>query len=623
VAKCIVERLIFLIVFQSINLVSCIPAIILCFFRETYYLRASPDLKEKKLFKNVSNFFHLEPLPMEKKKHLKGFRFYAFGDEDVVLTQAEKMLPESLLCNANNFFPNVNNLTSKLRIALLDKFNYLDVGMVALFINSGERFRVVWFVHSSFLSYIKRESGVKGANNFHHVLFPSDDLCRLIQFTQSFFYRMFSFLQKIKYRESLKEAPHKFSPTQETAVFFHQSISYGKLFKKLHYFSTELNSRLHPTRVSCFVLDRMEISDGQSIGGDLILIDFVRSNKLSDLFATMFFVLTRGKYARSFYELSGTLILAQVFFGYLGWRRSLLKYKNLKNAIIDYDILYPKSLALAFESCGVRTIAMQERGSSSFAASWGTIVDTFLFAGGLFTQYAERNKTNFFRKSINFGQWRTSLFYSNTLHDYKELSYIKFGKNHITDFNSVICCLGLFTDLENPSSSVILSPKSSLDFYTKVKRLAHIFTDSALIIRLKIMSEFDRNIIHNFFEGSNNVFLCNEYSKMNASYSLCQRADVVVSLFTSLAEECFAVGKKTILIDDTHNFIEICKDIYPEDFYFAIAQGSDELVSLVSKCLDNDPALLLKYELLKKKLSGTFDMHSVNIIPDTLEKYLQ
>ena len=69
--------------------------------------------------------------------------------------------------------------------------------------------------------------------------------------------------------------------------------------------------------------------------------------------------------------------------------------------------------------------------------------------------------------------------------------------------------------------------------------------------------------------------------------------------------------------------MNICKDIYPADFHFAIADGSDELLLLVSKCLVNDPELLLNYELLKKKLAGTVDMHSENIIPITLEKYLQ
>jgi hypothetical protein len=560
---------------------------------------------------------------MESKKSLQGFRCYAFGDEKVVLAQAERMLPERLFREAELYFPNISNLISKLRIALLSKFNYLDVGTVVLFLNSEERSRPVWFVHTSFLSYIKRESGVKGADNFHHIFFPSEDLTKFFQIAFIFLAKIIFFLGNKKRTEVLTEKPRYSPPIQETAVFFHQSIYYGHLFKKFHYFSTATDSRLNLARVSLFVLDPAEMADGQCSQDSLPLINFVRSNTLRDLFATLPFACSRLKYVRSLTELSGLLILTEVFFGFIGWRRSLLKYRNLKNVIIDYDILYSKSLALALESCGIRTIAMQERGSSSFAASWGTIVDTFLFAGGLFTQYAERNKTNSFRKSVDFGQWRTSLFFSNNLPDYKELSYIKFGEKNIYNFHSIICCLGLFTDLENPSSSPILSPKSSLDFYSKILKLAQKFPDSAFIIRLKVMSEYDTNTILHFFRGFNNIFLCNEYSKLNASYSLCQRADVVVSHLSSLAEECFAVGRKVVLIDDTHNFMNICKDIYPADFHFAIADGSDELLLLVSKCLVNDPELLLNYELLKKKLAGTVDMHSENIIPITLEKYLQ
>ena len=612
-----------LIVFQSINVITCIPAFIVSQFVETYYLRVSPSLKKAKIFKNLVKISHLKPLPMEEKKLLQGFRYYAFGDEDIVQAQAELMLPERLMRNTEAYFANISNLILKLRISLLTKFNYHDLGIVALYANGDVSFRTVCFVHHSVLSYIKRGSGVKGADGFIHILIPSDDLIAFFRIIRGVFVRVFSFHQRKKKHEDLIVSPRYSHPIQETAVFFHHSISYGKLFKKLHYFSTDPNSRLHPTRVSRFVLGRTEAFDSPNSEDDVPLIDLVRTNTWRDLFTTLSFTCSRALYVRSFSELSGTIILSEIFFGYLGWRRSLLKCRKLKNVIVDYDILFPKSLALALESYGIRTIAMQERGSSSFDTPYGTIVDTFLFAGGLFTTYGERNRSNSFRKSVDFGQWRTSLFFSKNLPNYKELSFVKFSEKSINHFNSVICCLGLFTDLENLSSSPILSPSASLNFYSKVRSLAKKFPNSAVVLRLKIMSEYDKNNILKFFVSSENVFLCDDYSKMNVSYSLCQKANVIVSLFTSLAEESLAVGKKVVLIDDTHNLNNICKDIYPQDFHFAIAGGLDELISLVSKCLDDNLDLSLRYEFLKNKISGAIDFQSKNAIPTTLEKFLQ
>jgi hypothetical protein len=110
---------------------------------------------------------------------------------------------------------------------------------------------------------------------------------------------------------------------------------------------------------------------------------------------------------------------------------------------------------------------------------------------------------------------------------------------------------------------------------------------------------------------------------MNASYSLCKKADVIVSVQTSLAEESLAVGKKVVLFNSTHNFKNICTDIYPQDFHFAIADDLDQIIALVIRCMQEDPELSAKYEELRGKLTGDFDLSVKNMIPDTLEKYLQ
>jgi hypothetical protein len=109
---------------------------------------------------------------------------------------------------------------------------------------------------------------------------------------------------------------------------------------------------------------------------------------------------------------------------------------------------------------------------------------------------------------------------------------------------------------------------------------------------------------------------------MNASYALCKRADVIVSVQTSLADECLAAGKKVVILDSTHNFKSICTDIYPKEFHFAFASDSQHMLDLVSRCLNSDADLTARYDSLKGQLTGDFDLRTPEIIPDTLEQFL-
>lgn len=611
-----------LVVFHSINAFSVVPALITGLFSEVYFLRLSGDLCKSNTFARLSAFFNLRPLPLEGKKHLQGMRYYDFGFEDIVHGQAERMLPMSIIQNLDKSFEGISKLESKLKLALATSFNYHDVGAIALYISSESPSKPALFIHTSFVSYWQRENGVKGADRFHHALFPSADFERLWVKSKQLILKMLTIRRKVRTRH-LPESHHAISSLQTTAIIYHSSINYGQMFRKLHYFSSEPHSRLHLSQVTCFVLDRYELFQKLILDDEPVLIDMVRIHTIKDIFDGLYLLVSKLRNVKTFNELSGLIFLVRFFYSYRAWCRTLHNYPNLKNVIIDYDILFPKSLALALESFNIRTIALQERGSTSFASIYGTIVDTYLFSGGIFTEYGNRNKSIACRIPVNFGQWRTSLFFSKELPDFYELSYLGFNKRNIRDFSTVICCLGWYTAQENSITSMFISTSSSLELYSRVKSLALRFSNSAVVLRLKLLSDSDRCIICDLFSDADNVFLCDEYSKMNASYSLCKKADVIVSVQTSLAEECLAVGKKVVLLDSTHNFKSICTDIYPKDFHFAIADDLEQIIALVSRCMQDDVELTLKYKELREKLMGDFDLGAPNMIPNTIEKYLQ
>ena len=77
------------------------------------------------------------------------------------------------------------------------------------------------------------------------------------------------------------------------------------------------------------------------------------------------------------------------------------------------------------------------------------------------------------------------------------------------------------------------------------------------------------------------------------------------------------------MLNSTYNCKSTCKEIYPDDFHFLISDDSRSTIDLISRCIHNDPNLNRKYQDLKIKLSGNFDLAVKNIIPDTFENYLQ
>ena len=198
----------------------------------------------------------------------------------------------------------------------------------------------------------------------------------------------------------------------------------------------------------------------------------------------------------------------------------------------------------------------------------------------------------------------------------------KYGGVSVLNFTTIIAVLGWFTDELDSEPSPYVSISASLNLHERVRCLASAFPDVAVVLRLKLLNALDRQLALESFSGMQNIFLCDEYSKMNASYALCKRANTIVSVQTSLADECLAAGKKVVVLDSTHNLKGICTEIYPKEFHFAFASDTKHMLDLVSRCLDGDAELVRQYCKLKEQLAGEFDLSIPNIIPATLDQFL-
>jgi hypothetical protein len=613
-----------LIVIQSLNLISLIPALLLGTVFDVYYLRSSAGLRQSGIFQRYQKRLPIQSLPLASADSLEGLRYYDYGMEAIVYHRVDQLLPLNLLRGLESEFPGIARLDDKLKLTLASYLGYLDIGAVTLFLSAGRKCRRVCFVHATFGSYVHRISNTKDPVLLHHVFLPTDDLASLFaKVVGKMVGQIKKLLEprapKVDVTGSTTSQPHDLS---DTAVVFHQSVGYGKMFRKLHYFSSNKRSRLHPSKVLKLVLDRQQPLTDVGSEEDPVLRDLRRVSTRQNMLVSARFFLSRITDARSIDELLGVIFLTRMYYGMRSWQVALLEYPGLRNVIIDYDILFPKTLALALEGRGIRTLALQERGSASFASVYCTIADTYLLCGGLFTEYGQRNPSIACRQAVDFGAWRTTFLVGAEVPAFEGLSMQKYGQRSVMDFTSVIAVLGWFTAEQDSESSPFINRLANLDLHARVRNLALAFPDVAVVLRLKLLNGLDRQMASESFSGVQNVFLCDEYTKMNASYALCKRADVIVSVQTSLADECLAAGKKVVVLDSTHNFKNICTDIYPEAFHFAFADDSQHMLDLVSRCLHGDAELAARYDRLKEQLTGEFDLRTPEIIPDTLEQFL-
>jgi hypothetical protein len=611
-----------LIIFQKINFITIIPALLLGLFFDVYCLRVSARLTASGIFQGNRDRLTVKYLPLESATYLDGVRYFDYGEEINVYAQVDRMLTANMLRGVVRQFPSISDLNAKLKLALASSFGYYDVGAVALFLKQNTRYDNVMFVHTSLFSYIHQSSNVPVGVRIHHWFLPIDEIEHLFK---SVVAKLRDFLASKVVRSVNIEpglmgvAPHQFN----TAVVFHQSTNYGKLFPKTHYFSKNPSNRLHTSKVLALVLGRLEPLAEASLGPGSVIRDLHRIGTQRDFIAVLRFLLSKISQVRTLDEFRGAIFLARIYYGCRGWHTAIKAYPSLKNVIVDYDILFPKTLALALESRGVRTVAMQERGSFSSAPIYGTMVDTYLLSGGLFTIAGQHNRSISCRKSVNFGPWRASLFFSGDVPDYLQLDYSSYGNRTVFEFERVIAVLGWFTPEGDTSASPIANKQSSQYLHQQALALAAAFPDCAVVLRFKLLSAWDRQTIAKVFSGMQNIFLCSDYSKMNASYALCKRADVVVSVQTSLAEECLFAGKKVVFLDETHNLKKICTDIYPEEFHFAFSKCQEQMIDMVSRCLNGDQNLTQQYQTLQKELNGNFDLSTPDIIPLTLETLLK
>ena len=583
-----------------------------------YYLKSS---KTKKFCNK-----NLRPLTF-KRKSQDGYDLinkWCIGDKEYIDFYVSKYLPVKSEIYLKKLFKGIKDIRRKIIIAFLADLNsnYHEIGSINIhFCINKRKDEKLFLIHTSFKSYLLETNASLFDFQIFHYYLPFDDLLKI--FKLIFKSLNFNFIKKslinifLNKKNINKNQSHYFKNSKRIGLIIHDSFYYGNgLYKKDHYFSNDINSPLHPDNMDIYIhhddKDKLlsKIKNFKKLKISIPIISLIRST---------FCLLYSLKKTRNIYELYGLFFSILFYIKYSSW----LKYfKNQKNShvIYDYDVLISKSLSLALESLGVKTLAIQERPIISKMYTYGLIADTYLVTSNLYENLCKKNQAILVNKFFKFGMWRSSFFYRKDLVKINNTTFYSSNNSKINNFKYRIVVIGLYIDFENNMPDTNLEAFS--DFINNTKIIANKFSDAAIIIRMKTLTEKEKNYIIHHISDSENIFLSTDYERYMISYSLCKDADLIISACCSLAEESLAFGKKVIFMNNLYPIRNMAYETYIEPFHFCIASSIDDAIKLVDLCLVNNSKLNDQYRNLQRLISGEIDLSKPNIISQTLEKLL-
>ena len=150
----------------------------------------------------------------------------------------------------------------------------------------------------------------------------------------------------------------------------------------------------------------------------------------------------------------GKRALFILFYLYLKYKAWLKVFDNstLKNVIIDYDYLFPKSLFLALEHLRIKTFAFQDRPAlSMYHMNCGVICDTYAYSGKLWHSYGKKQIYTL-QRVFELGLWKIVFFLTNPI----KIQNMQFHRDVVTGYTrKKIVFLGYFLSSHDPITDAL------------------------------------------------------------------------------------------------------------------------------------------------------------------------
>jgi hypothetical protein len=330
--------------------------------------------------------------------------------------------------------------------------------------------------------------------------------------------------------------------------FPHQSIFYGDLYVKDNFYSKDINSVFYPSNILHIELEDITISHYQSkyYRDQNITTVILPKVKVIKMYKYLTYILGQIGLKKTLLFLRKDFVLFFIFLlrgaKFLSTKELIKKNYNAKLVLVGYDILFPITLSLAFESLNIRTVAIQERFLPTFMSHQTFLMDTYLCNSELVCKTIKRSNNMFVNNCIPCGQIRSDIlknYQKNITTKNKRFTIVAFDFHSDPDFNS-------------NRLNVIINWKANASFYNDLCNLAEGFPQVDIIIRGKGSNwtkiPYFKEVL-NKVNKIPNIWIDDGYSELNRQYKLASSSDLVIARHTSIGDEIIAVGKRVIYYD--------------------------------------------------------------------------
>jgi len=407
---------------------------------------------------------------------------------------------------------------------------------------------------------------------------------------------------------------------QYKVLFFpHQSIFFGDLFMKDHFYNMSQDSVFHPSKILHLEFNDIFLTKEQAKfynDNEIKTVLFPKAS-LKKYFKNLIYLIKTIGLIKVLNLLKKNLILTFVLLSaslnFISTRQKINNYSNVNLVLIGYEVNFPLITSLGFESLKIKTVAIQERFILTFMANMNFIVDTYLCNSEFVSDVVHLSKNRFAQNCIPCGQIRTDL-----LVDLKVKKNNKIFTIIAFDYHSV-------QDTEKNRITPLFNWKSNKSFYEDLLKLSKNIPNIRIIIRGKNLDwtkiKFFEDILKKI-NNNPNVSIHSDY-EIYSQYKVALESDLIIAKQSSIADELLAAGKQVILHDFTPNIRETLRPVFDYSNVNIYAHSYNRLESMVKEVVNHNK-LLSKSALSELQLTmnnGTADglvrkriMNNINLL---------
>jgi hypothetical protein len=556
-----------ILVFKKKSVFNFIISIILSVFDcKVLVISSSKSFFFKQLGKLGFKFKFRQMFYLDMKEHyIKNSGVYD-GDVDKISNKCvENFCQNTNYTNClNSFFPNIDKLQKKLKLVVYDYFDKLFFEQILL---------IIWLKSSPYkdeviincqalkpgAKKIWHDSGLRVIFLLSYSLFLINCFINLLflitKYLFKFLFSLFAVEKKINTRNDFLDKDVLFFPHKGVVQFGHPPRDY--------FYSNQKESPFFPSNIvhlehdpgTDIELEKEKLKKYFNIKN--VFYTKIENSHLPLLKSFEFFIgIFRVILELRFKNLQNNIlyyyIIFRIFFTFNRFRHSIELYKNAKIALVGYEMLFPKALALALESFNIKTIACSERFLVPYINNQTFILDTLLSVSESSSTIIKNSDRFVINNIYPVGQARTDHFFDKSFSKPQDKKNVVILDYHI-ELNSI-----------EEKFKLITNWKNDINFRNEILFLAEYYQDINFTFRGK-NADWYYNKAHSHVklraDKLSNVNVDTDYSLDHwKSYHLCSSADLIIARPTSLAEECVSMGLNVIVCDYGINYaIQVSK----------------------------------------------------------------